>query len=163
MYLCCWGMLLLTLATCQEQNVTNAASEKATVASNEIMDVIRNPATASGELLDTAKLAKLQFIEDRYDFGEVDEGAVITHTFSFTNAGQVPLIISDVRSTCGCTVAKWPKGPILPGAAGEIPVKFDTKKKNGRQSKPITITANTYPAESIIYLDGKVFGGSDNS
>ena len=100
----------------------------------------------------------MAFEEKAFDFGEVDAGAVLKHTFSFTNTGAVPLIIGDVRSTCGCTVADWPRHPILPGKVGKIPVSFDTKNKNGRQSKPITITANTYPNKTVIYMNGRVFG-----
>lgn len=151
------------MTSCKQGSDTTVVSAEPTVERNEIMDVIRNPATANDAEVDTSSLARFQFKEDRHDFGEVDAGAVIKHTFSFKNDGEVPLLISDVRSTCGCTVAKWPKAPIAPGKTGEIPVEFDTKNKNGRQSKPITITANTFPAQTVLHLDGRVYGTTDNS
>ncbi len=123
---------------------------------NSVSSMIRNPVTSNSKEIDTASLAKITFEEDRFNFGEIDEGGKLSHTFPFTNTGAVPLIISDVRSTCGCTVAEWSREPISPGEVGEISVNFDSKNKEGRQSKPITITSNTYPSKTTIYLDGFV-------
>lgn len=119
-------------------------------------DIVRNPVSANVPE-DTVNVAKIDFGDAyTYDFGEVDEGAVVSHTFPFTNTGQLPLLIQNARSTCGCTVPDWPKSPISPGEQGTITVRFDTKNKTGRQTKPITITANTYPAVSRIFLTGSV-------
>lgn len=124
-------------------------------ATGKISSIIRNPESADGTV-DTVNVAKLTFAETRFNFGEIDEGGVVKHTYKFTNTGKVPLIISDARSTCGCTVPEWPKEPIAPGENGEIFVKFDTKNKKNKQSKPVTITANTYPSQTQIHLDGFV-------
>lgn len=118
-------------------------------------DIIRNPVSAS-QPTDTVNVAKMSFAEAEYNFGEVDEGAVVNHTFQFVNTGKVPLIISAARSTCGCTVPEWPKDPIQPGESGEIKVKFDSTNKTNAQTKPITITANTYPSETKVILKGFV-------
>lgn len=136
------------------------SSEVAVVAEEtepgDIASIIRNPITADTEQIDTSQLAKLAFDETRHNFGTVKEGAIVNHEFVFSNDGSVPLIISDVRSTCGCTVADWPREPIPPGGTGTIPVRFDTKKKVGVQSKPVTITANTLPAKTNLFLNGRV-------
>lgn len=118
-------------------------------------DIIRNPITL-GEELDTVNIAKIEFDKVKYGFGTVNEGDIVNHVFKFKNTGKIPLIISNARSTCGCTVPKWPKEPIEPGQSGEIPVKFDTKSKPNNQSKEVTITANTYPKETKIYVFGNV-------
>ena len=118
-------------------------------------DIIRNPITL-GEELDTINVAKIEFEEMKYAFGTVNEGDIVNHVFKFKNTGKVPLIISDARSTCGCTVPKWPKDPVEPGASGVISVKFDTKSKPNKQSKPVTISANTYPKKTVLYLSGFV-------
>ena len=81
---------------------------------------------------------------------------MVEHTFSFTNQGKVPLLITDARSTCGCTVPEWPRQPIAPGQVAEISVRFDTQQKFNQQNKPVTITANTLPAQTTIYLRGFV-------
>lgn len=155
-------MLLLAMLACTKTDNTEG---KAVVGietdGSQIADIIRNPVSAQSAEVDTTQLARFQFSEERFNFGEVDEGAVIEHEFRFTNAGQVPLVISDVRTTCGCTVADYPRDPILPGAGGAIRASFDTKNKPGRQSKPITITANTYPAKMQLHLDGFVYGAEE--
>jgi hypothetical protein len=81
---------------------------------------------------------------------------VVEHTFAFTNTGKKPLLISNARSTCGCTVPDWPKEPIMPGKSGVIQVRFNTENKAKEQVKPVTITANTYPATNKVYLQGFV-------
>ena len=118
-------------------------------------DMIRNPATA--ELTgDTNQLARISFEESEFDFGEVTEGAIVTHSFKFTNTGKVPLTILNARSTCGCTIPEWPDEPIPPGGTGEILAKFNTDMKKNQQRKAITVTANTYPNETQIMLKGIV-------
>lgn len=153
-------LLLFFTVACGETTKTNdtATDTTGSAESSHIADIIRNPITANEQNLDTSQLARMVFKEQAFDFGEVDAGAVLQHTFTFTNEGAVPLVISDVRSTCGCTVADWPRQPIMPGATGAVPVTFDTKNKNGKQNKPITITANTYPNKTIIHMNGRVFG-----
>ncbi|NUO01825.1 MAG: DUF1573 domain-containing protein [Saprospiraceae bacterium] len=119
--------------------------------------IVRNPVSANTPV-DTVNIAKITFEETKFDFGDVDEGKIVEHVFRFKNTGKVPLLISDARSTCGCTVPVWPKDPIAPGQGGEINVKFDTNGKNNLQKKPVTITANTYPSTTVVQLVGVVRG-----
>ena len=121
----------------------------------KISSIIRNPVTAN-EPLDTVNVPKMHFEEDTYNFGTVEEDAIVKHTFSFTNTGNVPLVISNARSTCGCTVPDWPKEPIAPGEGGEINVEFNTKNKKRDQTKAVTVTANTYPSSTQVFLVGYV-------
>lgn len=154
------SMLVLLMVSCDETTVASGSENKEEAIEGGISDIIRNPITADQEEIDTNNVAKITFSELSYEYARVDEGAVVSHDFSFVNTGKVPLIISNVRSTCGCTVADWPKTAIAPGEGGVIPVRFDTKNKSGRQNKPITITANTIPAKTTIYLNGQVDGES---
>lgn len=147
-------LLLLFLSACN--NGANETNDTTADLEGGVAELIRNPVTANAEEIDTTKMAKLVFPEPVYEFEAVTAGTVIKHDFSFTNEGTVPLVISDVRSTCGCTVADWPREPIAPGESGVIPVEFDTKNKQGVQNKPVTITANTFPAKSVIYVNGRV-------
>ncbi|THH42097.1 DUF1573 domain-containing protein [Neolewinella litorea] len=119
--------------------------------------LIRNPvADASAAPADTSAVARMTFEENEFQFGEVKEGAIVRHTFRFTNTGRTPLLITDARSTCGCTVPSYPEQPIAPGASGTVEVVFNTAHKYGRQRKPVTLTANTYPSMTTIYVDGTV-------
>lgn len=143
-----------TLMACQNgQNQEKSIEE--IEAAGKISSIIRNPKSADGKV-DTVNVAKIEFEEERYDFGEIDEGGVVNHVFKFKNTGKVPLVISNARSTCGCTVPQWPKDPIAPGDNGEIAVKFNTKGKKNKQSKPVTITANTYPNQTKVFINGFV-------
>jgi len=118
-------------------------------------DIIRNPITANGPI-DSSKVAKIEFENKTYDFGTAQEGALVKHIYKFTNTGAAPLMIGSARSTCGCTIPKWPREPIAPGASGEISVRFNTEGKPNKQSKTITLNANTLPAMTKLYIKGNV-------
>lgn len=118
-------------------------------------ELIKSPVTAQG-LTDTANMAKISFEEPVFDFGTIHQGQVITHLFKFKNTGKTPLIISDGRSTCGCTVPEWPKNPVAPGDTASVKVVFNSEGKKDAQNKAILIYANTFPAENKIYVTGTV-------
>ena len=151
-------LLLPLFFSCQPTSATKEKSlQEIKTDSKNISNsaIIRNPVTAD-QPLDTINVAKMTFAEVRYNFGEVVEGDMVTHIFTFTNTGKAPLIISNAKSTCGCTVPEWPKAPIAIGEQGEINVKFNTENKKLYQTKPIFITANTHPSETTLYLIGQV-------
>jgi hypothetical protein len=98
----------------------------------------------------------MTFEETEFDFGTVNEGEKVSHTYTFTNTGDEPLILSNAKGSCGCTVPSWPREPIAPGSTGEITVEFNSKNKKGKRNQKVTITANTNPPQSFIYLKGEV-------
>lgn len=150
------ALLVFTLLFSCGNAPASAAEEVAIEDLGPNASIIRSPVNANTQEADTAQVARMAFENNEHLFGEIDEGGIVQHDFAFTNTGSQPLLISNARSTCGCTVPDYPKEPILPGASGVISVTFDTKNKYGRQRKPVTITANTYPATSVIYMDGNV-------
>ncbi|MCF2442991.1 DUF1573 domain-containing protein [Dyadobacter sp. CY345] len=91
-----------------------------------------------------------------YDFGTIQEGEVVEHTFNFKNDGPYPLILNNITSSCGCTTPEWPREPIAPNAASSIKVRFNSKGKSGPQVKTVTVYANTEPAYSELRLRGIV-------
>jgi hypothetical protein len=101
------------------------------------------------------------FDESQISFGTIPEGEVVNQVFTFKNTGTEPLILSDARGSCGCTVPAWPKEPIAPGETGEITVQFNSAAKKGKRSQKVTITANTNPPQTFIYLTGEVIGGPE--
>jgi Protein of unknown function (DUF1573) len=131
-----------------------AVQEIRTVASGNA-DLVRNPVSAE-QPLDTNLLARIVFEESTHNFGEVKEGKIVAYNFKFKNTGKVPLNILRARSSCGCTVPEWPKEPIAPGETGEISAKFNTEGKTEKQKKLIYVTANTYPNEVSVALEGFV-------
>lgn len=101
-------------------------------------------------------LPVMTFDEVEHDFGIINEGDVVEHKFSFTNTGKTPLVITNAKGSCGCTVPEWPKEPIAPGAKGEMLVKFNSKGKPNKQQKTVTITANTEAGKEKVKIKAMV-------
>lgn len=112
--------------------------------------------TMLAEAAATMAATTVDFKETTHEFGTIAEGDVVEHTFTFTNTGGTPLIIQDAQTTCGCTVPKKPEGPIPPGETGEIQVRFNSQGKAGVQNKAVTITANTEPATTRLFIKANV-------
>ena len=104
----------------------------------------------------TGPATTMAFEEGTHEFGKINEGDVVEHTFVFTNTGSTPLIIQDAKASCGCTVPKKPEQPIAPGETGEIQVRFNSQGKPGMQNKTVTVTANTEPATTQLYIKADV-------
>jgi outer membrane biosynthesis protein TonB len=155
------GLLALamgaTMVACQNEgeNTTDTAEAPAVQpVANENNSLTNNQAAAAP----AGPTTTITFDESEYNFGTVDAGEVVEHTYTFTNTGSEPLVISNAKGSCGCTVPDWPKEPVMPGQTGEIRVKFDSKNKNNAQKKKVTITANTEPAQTFLYISGQVNG-----
>ena len=102
-----------------------------------------NVKEAKQKLSEMKKFPKMEFEYKEVDFGTHDEGEILDTVFKFTNTGEVPLVISNVKTSCGCTTPYWPKKPIKPGESDVIKVKFNSNHKRGNQVKTITIHTNT--------------------
>ncbi len=108
------------------------------------------------------KVAKIEFKTDVIDYGTIEKGADGVRVFEFTNTGDAPLVISNVKSTCGCTVPKKPKDPIMPGETGVIEVKYDTKRVNPIR-KTITVFSNAETPTVALKIKGLVVDSSKTS
>ncbi len=102
---------------------------------------------------DTA--AKIEFKSDTVDYGEILKGADGIRVFEFTNTGSAPLVISQVSSSCGCTIPKKPEAPIMPGKTGEIQVKYDTNRV-GPIRKAITVISNADTPTVVLKIKGEI-------
>ncbi len=98
----------------------------------------------------------LAFAEDRHEFGDIKQGDKVEHTFTFENTGNEPLLISNVLTTCGCTVPQWPREAIAPGQSGKIFVVFNSTGKRGKQNKIITVLSNASESGTKVTLSGTV-------
>jgi len=120
-------------------------------------------ASASKNTADVGPITTFTFEEGTtYGFGTVKEGEIVTKVFTFTNTGTEYLIISDAKGSCGCTVPARPSAPIAPGETAAITVAFNSRNKRGMRNQKVTITANTEPAQTSIYLTGIVTPDPDN-
>ena len=94
----------------------------------------------------------ITFEESEYNFGDITQGDVVEHTFTFKNTGTQPLIIERVDVTCGCTTPSWTKEPIMPGKTGTVVAKFNSAGKLGQQKKPVTIHSNAGEPASVYIV-----------
>lgn len=101
------------------------------------------------------KTAKMEFKSETFDYGEIKKGSDGIGYFEFTNTGDAPLVIKDVKSSCGCTVPKKPENPILPGETGKIEIKYDTSRV-GPIRKTVTVYSNTEEPMKALKVKGTV-------
>jgi len=99
--------------------------------------------------------ATIKFDKLVHDFGELIQGDRSEVDFTFTNTGDAPLLLSNVRSTCGCTVPTWPHDPILPGKTAAIKVKYDSNRI-GPINKQITVESNATNGPVYLKITGNI-------
>lgn len=109
----------------------------------------------AGFTVQAQQTAKIEFKSEVIDYGEIEKGSDGVRVFEFTNTGSAALVITDVSSSCGCTIPEKPKNPILPGETGEIKVKYDTQRV-GPIRKTITVYSNAEVPAKSIKIKGKV-------
>lgn len=95
-------------------------------------------------------LPVLQWETTEHDFGTINEGEEVRKIYTFTNTGEAPLIIENVRPSCGCTAPSWTKTPVPVGGTGEVEVLFNSKGKPNAQNKTVTVIANTWPQNTTL-------------
>jgi hypothetical protein len=100
--------------------------------------------------------AQLEFEKEVHDYGTMKQHGDGACEFVFTNTGSEPLIISNAKGSCGCTVPQWPREPVKPGESAAIKVKYDTKRV-GPINKSVTITSNAVNAPTkVIRIKGTI-------
>ena len=89
------------------------------------------------------------------DFGKIEQGKPVSADFEFTNPTMVPLIISSVRPTCGCTIADYTKEPVQPGKSGKVSVTYNAAS-SGAFTKTIIVTSNAQEGNTALVIKGEV-------
>ncbi|MGB5418602.1 DUF1573 domain-containing protein [Algibacter sp.] len=111
-----------------------------------------NVAVAAERDAVSSKFPVIEFDKTDHDFGEIEAKAAVETTFKYTNTGDAPLVITDIKSSCGCTVPQnWSREPLLPGDSGEFSVKFNGSGAN-KITKTITVTANTEKGAEVVKI-----------
>lgn len=101
--------------------------------------------------------ANLVFEETIFDFGELKEdGGKKTHVFKFKNTGGQPVVLHNVKASCGCTSPEWTRHPIPPGGSGEVKAIFDPRNRPGNFNKTITVASNAQNGTVVLRITGKV-------
>ena len=109
----------------------------------------------------------ISFENTEIDYGTIQQNAEPYREFNFTNTGDAPLIISNAKGSCGCTVPEWPKEPIQPGESNVIKVRYATNRI-GKFSKTVTLTTNDAEGTHVLRIKGEVLkpaeeNGSDSN
>jgi len=142
-----FGIVILTIFTivsCKKENAVNKIKQ-------ENIEIAKQR-----DYKINVGAAVITFSKSEHDFGVIDEGEIVETTFEFKNTGKTDLIISNAKSTCGCTVPEWPKEPIPVGGTDEITVKFNTTNKPNKQTKVITLTTNTAKGSESVVIKADV-------
>lgn len=106
--------------------------------------------------LNTEAKGKMKIEQKSHDFGTIEEGVQATHTFTFKNIGNAPLVLNSVRASCGCTTPKWTKDAIAPGEEGTITAIYNSKGRPGNFTKTITINHNGEGGTEFLTIRGVV-------
>ena len=123
------SIALVSFTSCKENAAEQINQENVTKAAERDAQTIVYPSVT--------------FDKVAHDFGEIQNGTPVETVFTYTNSGQSPLVVTDIKSTCGCTVPQgWSREPLAPGASSQFTVKFNGKGAN-KVSKTITLTTNT--------------------
>ena len=140
--------IALVLASCLLSACNNGPKE-----GGLSTDLVTNPKSAEHN---KGKEAVITFDKMEHDFGTILQGEVVSYSFHFTNSGNAPLIISNVNTSCGCTIGDYPHEPIAPGKDGIIKATYDSKGHHGMQSRSLTVVANTNPSTTKLHLKAMV-------
>ncbi len=111
--------------------------------------------TAKPEKKDNKKAPEITFESNFYDYGIIQQGSDGIHEFVFKNTGKSPLILTNVKSSCGCTVPTWPKTPIKKKKKSAIKVKYNTHRI-GNFQKTVTVFSNAKNSPVRLTIKGKV-------
>jgi hypothetical protein len=111
---------------------------------------------------DTTRWTKLEWINDKFDFGTVPEAGQIEVSFKFKNTGEKDLLILSVEKTCGCTETQKPEGFIKPGEEGVIKAKYNTEGRPGKAEKMIHVVCNTAESPYNLTFTGTVTPKKNN-
>jgi hypothetical protein len=103
----------------------------------------------------TASQDSIIFDKLEHDYGTMEFGDDGNTVFTFTNKGKAPVVLSNVRASCGCTTPEWTKTPVGPGEKGEIKVKYNTNLP-GTFNKSITVTSNAANSTVMLRIKGQV-------
>lgn len=105
-----------------------------------------------------ASAQSISFDKTTWEYGDIKQGSDGNRVFTVKNTGDKPLILSQVKASCGCTVPSWSKEPIAPGKTAEIKVGYNTAKA-GSFRKMVTVFSNDpKQSRSVLYIKGNVLG-----
>ena len=103
-----------------------------------------------------SNLPNIKFSNLSLNFGNIEKGRIISRYITFKNDGSRDLVISNVKSSCGCTVAQWPKNPIGPNQTDSLLIDLNTSSLNGKVMQTVTIISNSSPNTKVITINAQI-------
>ena len=100
-------------------------------------------------------VAKVNWVKETHDFGEIPKGKPVSIEFTFTNTGDEPLLIADVIPSCGCTASDYSKEPIAPGKTSDIKITYNAASV-GSFAKTITVNFQDEALKKVLNIKGTV-------
>ena len=100
-------------------------------------------------------MAKFKWTETTHNLGKIPQRKPVSTEFTFTNTGKTPLVISNVKGSCGCTVTQYTKEPIAPGKTGNVKATFNAAAM-GAFNKSVRVTANVEGGNETLFIKGEV-------
>lgn len=132
------ALCLIAFTSCKEDATSKVKAE--------------NVAEAAKRDANSTKFPVLEFDKSEHDFGELESLTNVETVFSYTNTGDAPLVITNISSSCGCTIPKdWSREPLAAGKDGKFTVKFNGAG-NGNVTKTVTVTANTEKGREVVKI-----------
>ena len=132
-------LCLIAFTSCKEDNAAKKIEE-------------RNLTAAAARDAVSSKFPTIEFDKKEHDFGEIEAKTPVETVFKYTNTGEAPLVITDIKSSCGCTVPKdWSREPLAAGESSQFTVKFNGSGTN-KITKTVTVTANTEKGSEVVKI-----------
>lgn len=135
------ALCMVAFTSCKEDAASKIKSE--------------NVAVAAERDANAGDFPVLQLDKKEHDFGKIMNGTPVETIFKYTNTGNSMLVVSNIKSTCGCTVPSNYTKEVAPGETGQFTVKFNGKG-NGKVSKSLTMTANTEKGTEVVKISAMV-------
>jgi len=135
------ALCMVAFTSCKEDAASKVKSENVAVAAER---------DANAGDFPVMSLDKVE-----HDFGKIMNGTPVETIFKYTNTGNSMLVVSNIKSTCGCTVPSNYTKEVAPGETGQFTVKFNGKG-NGKVTKSLTMTANTEQGTQIVKIKAEV-------
>lgn len=156
------GLVVVVFTACKdkdaEKKIAALEARLSEVEGKNAQSPLTPPAAqvAEPEVKPEGALPVLKFEKIEHDFGTIKEGDKVSYTYKFTNTGEAPLIVQSAQPTCGCTVSDYTKEPIPVGGTGFVTAEFDSSGKPGMQNKTVSVTANTWPKQTVLSFKAMV-------
>ena len=102
------------------------------------------------------QIAEIKFQNERIDVGIINGKTNANTDFKFSNTGNIPLVISEVKGNCHCVQGKWPEKPIAPGDSSIISVSFDPVGVAGSFQRTLMVQSNATRPSIELYITGDI-------